>query len=115
MAPVKILIVPGSNRSASLGGQFEVPTIDGGRTRVKVPEGTQTGKQFRLKGKGMPILRARNTGDMYVQIVVETPRNLTKRQREIMEEFERVQSEENSPDSAGFFARVKDFFDTLGE
>lgn len=106
---------PVSMTTAALGGQFEVPTIDGGRTRVKVPDGTQTGKQFRLKGKGMPVLRARNFGDMYVQIVVETPRNLTKRQREILEEFEKVQSEENNPDSAGFFARVKDFFDSLGE
>ncbi len=106
---------PVSMTTASLGGQFEVPTIDGSRTRVKVPDGTQTGKQFRLKGMGMPILRTRNVGDMYVQIVVETPRNLTKRQRELLQEFEKVQSEENNPESSGFFARVKDFFDTLGE
>jgi len=106
---------PVSMTTASLGGEFEVPSVDGGKTRVKVPEGTQTGKQFRLKGKGMPVLRTHNFGDMYVQIVVETPRNLTKRQRELMEEFERVQSEENNPDSAGFFARVKDFFENLGE
>ena len=107
--------VPVSMTSAALGGQFEVPTVDGGRTRVRVPDGTQTGKQFRLKGKGMPVLRSRQFGDMYVQIVVETPQKLTRRQRELLEEFERVQSEDNSPESAGFFARVREFFDALAD
>jgi len=107
--------VPVSFTTAALGGQFEVPTVEGGRTRVRVPEGTQTGKQFRLKGKGMPVLRSRNHGDMYVQIVVETPQNLTRRQREILEEFDRVQSEENNPESTGFFARVRDFLESLGD
>ena len=107
--------VPVSITTAALGGQFEVPTVDGGRTRVKVPEGAQSGRQFRLKGKGMPVLRSRQTGDMYVQIVVETPQNLSRRQRELLEEFERVSDEENNPESAGFFSRVKDFFETLGE
>jgi molecular chaperone DnaJ len=92
-----------------------VPTLDGGRSRVKVPEGTQSGLQIRLKGKGMPVLRSRQVGDMYVQIVVETPRNLSRRQRELLEEFERASNEENNPESTGFFSRVKDFFDTLGE
>ena len=82
---------------------------------MKVPDGTQTGQQFRLKGKGMPVLRSRQVGDMYVQIVVETPQNLSRRQRELLEEFERVSDEENNPESTGFFSRVKDFFDTLGE
>jgi molecular chaperone DnaJ len=107
--------VPVSVTTAALGGQFEVPTVDGGRTRVKVPEGAQTGRQFRLKGKGMPVLRSRQTGDMYVQIVVETPQNLSRRQRELLEEFERVSDEQNNPESAGFFSRVRDFFDALGE
>jgi molecular chaperone DnaJ len=107
--------VPVSFTTAALGGQFEVPTVDGERTRVKVPEGAQTGRQFRLKGKGMPVLRSRQTGDMYVQIVVETPQNLSRRQRELLEEFERASDERNSPESAGFFARVKDFFEALGE
>ena len=84
-------------------------------TRVKVPEGAQTGRQFRLKGKGMPVLRSRQFGDMYVQIVVETPQNLSRRQRELLEEFERVSDEQNHPESTGFFARVKDFFDALGD
>ena len=96
-------------------GQFEVPTVDGARTRVKVPEGAQTGRQFRLKSKGMPVLRSRQAGDMYVQIVVETPQNLSRRQRDLLEEFERVSEDENNPESAGFFSRVKDFFETLGE
>jgi molecular chaperone DnaJ len=107
--------VPVSITTAALGGQFEVPTLDGERTRVKVPEGAQTGRQFRLKGKGMPVMRSRQTGDMYVQIVVETPQSLSRRQRELLEEFERVSNEENNPESAGFFSRVKDFFETLGE
>jgi len=107
--------VPVSITTAALGGQFEVPTVDGERTRVKVPEGAQTGRQFRLKGKGMPVLRSRQSGDMYVQIVVETPQSLSRRQRELLEEFERVSNEENNPESTGFFSKVKDFFETLGE
>jgi molecular chaperone DnaJ len=107
--------VPVSITTAALGGQFEVPTVDGGRTRVKVPEGAQTGRQFRLKGKGMPVMRTRQFGDMYVQIDVETPQSLSRRQRELLEEFERVSEAENNPQSSGFFARVKDFLDTLGE
>ena len=106
--------VPVSITTAALGGQFEVPTLDGGRSRVKVPEGTQSGRQIHLKGKGMPVLRSRQVGDMYVQIMVETPRNLSRRQRELLEEFERVSDEENNPESSGFFSRVKDFFDTSG-
>jgi molecular chaperone DnaJ len=102
--------VPISITKAALGGEFEVPTLDGGRTRVKVPEGTQTGKQFRLRGKGMPVLRQRNLGDLYIQTVVETPVKLTMRQRELLEEFEKAASDENTPDSSGFFGRMKDFF-----
>jgi molecular chaperone DnaJ len=102
--------VPISVTSAALGGEFEVPTIDGGKTRVKVPEGSQTGKQFRLKSKGMPVLRTNRVGDMYIQVVVETPRNLSRRQRELLEEFERASSAENNPESTGFFSRVRDFF-----
>ncbi len=106
--------VPVSVTTAALGGDFEVPTIDGGRTKVKVPEGTQTGKQFRLKGKGMPVLRSGRVGDMYIQVAVETPRNLTRRQRELLHEFEQVSSDDNNPESTGFFARVRDFLEGLG-
>ena len=100
--------VPISMVQAALGGEFEVPTIDGGRTRVKVPEGTQSGRRFRLQSKGMPVLRSRQTGDMYVQVVVETPQKLTKRQRELLSEFDRLSSKETQPESTGFFGRVKD-------
>ena len=107
--------VPIAMTTAALGGHIEVPTVEGGRSRVKVPEGTQTGKQFRLKGKGMPILRAKSTGDMYIQVEVETPRNLTRKQKEILKEFEDASSDATNPDSSGFFARVKEFFEGMGE
>jgi len=106
--------VPISMVTAAVGGEFEVPTIDGGQTRVKVPEGTQSGQRFRLAGKGMPVLRARQSGDMYVQIVVETPQNLTKKQRELLAEFDRLSSTATQPESSGFFGKVKDFLDGLG-
>jgi molecular chaperone DnaJ len=106
--------VPVCMVTAAIGGDVEVPTIDGGKTRVKVPEGTQSGQRFRLHGKGMPVLRARASGDMYVQVVVETPQNLTKRQRELLTEFEHLSSPETHPESAGFFSRVKEFLDGLG-
>ena len=106
--------VPVSLVAATLGGEFEVPTIDGGKTRVKVPEGMQTGRRFRLQGKGMPVLRSRQFGDMYVQVVVETPQKLTKRQRELLLEFERLSSTETQPESSGFLGKVKDFLDGLG-
>jgi molecular chaperone DnaJ len=96
--------------TAALGGELEVPTIDGGKTKVKVPEGTQSNRRFRLQGKGMPVLRTRQTGDMYVQVMVETPQSLTKRQRELLAEFERLSSKETQPEAAGFFGKVKEFF-----
>jgi molecular chaperone DnaJ len=106
--------VPISMVTASLGGEFEVPTIDGGNTRVKVPEGTQSGRRFRLQGKGMPVLRSKQTGDMYVQVLVETPQKLTKRQRELLAEFERLSSQDTHPESAGFFGKVKEFLARSG-
>lgn len=105
--------VPISMASAALGGEFEVPAIDGSNVRVKVPGGTQTGRRFRLAGKGMPVLRSKQTGDMYVQVAVETPQNLTKRQRELLAEFEKLSSDETQPESASFFSRVKEFIDGL--
>jgi molecular chaperone DnaJ len=106
--------VPISMVTAALGGEVTVPTIDGSDAKVKVPEGTQSGKQFRLKGKGMPVLRSRDVGDLYIQVVVETPQKLTKRQRELLMEFDAECSKENHPESTGFFSRVKEFFDGLG-
>jgi len=106
--------VPVSMVTAAMGGDFEVPTIDGGKTKVKVPEGTHSGRRFRLQGKGMPVLRSRQNGDMYVQVVVETPQKLTKKQRELLAEFERLSSVETHPESAGFLGKVKEFLDGLG-
>ncbi|MFN3766481.1 MAG: molecular chaperone DnaJ [Aliihoeflea sp.] len=106
--------VPISMTTAALGGAFEVATLDGTQTRVKVPEGTQHGRQFRMKGKGMPVLRQNQVGDLYIQVAVETPQNLSKRQRELLEEFEELSSTENSPQSSGFFNRMKDFFESFG-
>jgi molecular chaperone DnaJ len=105
--------VPVSMVTAALGGEFSVPTLDGSQAKVKIPEGTQSGKQFRLRGKGMPVLRARDLGDLYIQVVVETPQKLTKRQRELLTEFERASSDETHPESSGFFSRMREFFDGL--
>ncbi len=106
--------VPVSMVTAAIGGECEVPTIDGGKTRVKVVEGTQSGRRFRLQGKGMPVLRARQSGDMYVQVVVETPQSLTKKQRELLAEFDRLSSTATQPESSGFLGKVKEFLDNLG-
>jgi len=102
--------VPISMVQAALGGEISVPTIEGGETRVKIPEGTQSGKQFRIKGKGMPIMRTRDSGDLYVQVNVETPQNLTRRQREILAEFDKESSTKTHPEASGFFARMKDLW-----
>jgi molecular chaperone DnaJ len=102
--------VPVSMVTAAMGGEFEVPTIDKAQTKVKVPPGTQSGRRFRISGKGMPVLRSRQKGDMYVQVAVETPQNLTKKQKELLAEFEKLSSGETQPEAAGFFKTVKDFF-----
>ena len=107
--------VPIAMTTAALGGQIEVPTIEGGRTRVKVPEGTESGKQFRLKTKGMPVLRSKQRGDLYIQVEVETPKNLSRKQRDLLKAFEDASNPNTSPASAGFFARVKEFFESIGE
>ncbi|MEI6098088.1 MAG: molecular chaperone DnaJ [Alphaproteobacteria bacterium] len=102
--------VPVSMITAALGGEVEVPTIDGGKSRVKVPVGAQTGKQMRLKAKGMPALRGGGLGDMLIELAVETPVNLTTRQRDLLREFEQL-SAENNPEGSSFFAKVKGFWD----
>lgn len=105
--------VPIPMTTAVLGGPIEVPSIDGSRAKITIPEGTQAGRQFRLRGKGMSVLRSPQRGDMYVQVQVETPVKLTKRQRELMEDFAKESGEEHSehhPESHGFFAKVKEFF-----
>ena len=105
--------VPVRMSQAALGAEIEVPAIDGSSARVKIPAGTQTGEQLRLRGKGFSVLRSAQRGDMYIQVSVETPQHLTRRQRELLEEFE-TEAEahtKGSPESEGFFARVKEFFD----
>ena len=103
--------VPIAMTTASLGGEFEVPTLDGARAKVKVSPGTQPGQRVRLKSKGMPVLRSKDTGDLYVQLDVETPQNLTKRQRELLEEFHTLTTKDTSPTRDGFFAKLKNIFD----
>lgn len=106
--------VPIPMTTAALGGTIEVPTIDGSRAKVNVPAGTQTGHQFRLKGKGMSVLRSPARGDMYINVMVETPVNLTKKQQELLKEFEKEAAEKgHNPESEGFFAKVKEFFADL--
>jgi molecular chaperone DnaJ len=102
--------VPVSMVSAALGGEFDVPAIDKSKAKVKVPAGTQSGQRFRVAGKGMPVLRSRQKGDMYVQVVVETPQNLTRKQQELLAEFEKLSSGATQPEAVGFFSRVKEFF-----
>jgi molecular chaperone DnaJ len=102
--------VPISMVQAALGGEFKVPTLDGGEALVKIPAGTQSGKQFRLRGKGMPVLRSRDIGDLYIQAQVETPQNLTKRQKELLEEFDGESSDQTQPESESFFKKMKGFF-----
>jgi molecular chaperone DnaJ len=105
--------VPLRMSQAALGTEVEVPVVDGTKAKVKIPPGTQTGDQFRLRGKGFSVLRNAARGDMFIQVAVETPQNLTRRQRELMEEFE-AEAQGNgkgSPESEGFFSKVKEFFE----
>ena len=108
--------VPIPMTRATLGGSIEMPTVDGTIARISIPAGTPTGHQFRLKGKGMSVLRSKARGDMFVQANVETPQNLTKRQKELLKEFENEGSDEKqSPESHGFFSKVKDLWEDLKE
>ena len=106
------ITIPVSMITAALGGEVEVPTIDGGKSRVKVPAGTQAGKQLRLRGKGMPALRGGGAGDMLIELAVETPVNLTAKQKELLEEFEKLAAD-NNPEGSSFFAKVKGFWDGM--
>ncbi len=103
--------VPIAMTTAVLGGEFEVPTLDNARAKVKVAPGTQPGQRVRLKGKGMPILRQKEMGDLYVQLDIEMPQNLSRKQRELLEEFHRLSTGDTSPASTGFFSKLKSFFD----
>ena len=103
--------VPVSMAKASLGGEVEVPTIDGGRSRVRIPAGSQSGRQMRLKGKGMPAIKTIQKGDMFIEMAVETPVNLTAKQKELLQEFEEL-SEDNNPETNSFFSSVKTFWES---
>ncbi|MDH5722833.1 MAG: molecular chaperone DnaJ [Alphaproteobacteria bacterium] len=112
--------VPITVTRAALGGEIEVPTIEGTRANVKIPAGTQTGQNFRLKGKGMSILNSKARGDMYIEIFVETPVNLSKKQQDLMKELADSMGDDrsankNSPESSGFFKKIKEFWDDLSE
>jgi len=104
--------VPVSMAKASLGGEVEVPTIDGGRSRVRIPAGSQSGRQMRLKGKGMPAIKTIQKGDMFIEMAVETPVNLTAKQKELLQEFEEL-SEDNNPETNSFFSSVKTFWESM--
>jgi molecular chaperone DnaJ len=100
--------------TAALGGGFEAPTIDGGRVKISVPEGAQTGKRFRVRGKGMTVLNHKGRGDLFVEVQVETPVSLNARQKELLKEFcEEGGGTNCSPQSEGFLARAKHFWDNV--
>jgi molecular chaperone DnaJ len=101
---------PISLADAALGATIEVPTIDGGKAKVKIPAGTQNGKQFRLKGKGMPLMRNKNFGDLYIQAVTEVPISLNKEQKNILEKFKKLEDEKTNPIIKDFFEKAKRFW-----
>ena len=102
--------LPISFSDAALGTSVEVPSIDGGKSKIKIPAGTQHGKQFRLKGKGMPILRRSIFGDLYIRVVTQIPSSLSKRQREILEEFNEIEANKPDPVIKSFFEKAKKFW-----
>ena len=104
--------IPISMVSATLGGDIEAPTLDGGKTRVKVPAGIQSGKQLRLRGKGMPNIRGSSYGDLYIELSIETPVNLNENQKDLLREFEKsLQETANNPKYSNFFSKVKSFWE----
>ena len=102
--------LPISIADAALGTTVEVPSIDGGKTKIKIPSGTQSGKQLRLKGKGMPILRRNLLGDLYIRIITEVPTSLTKKQKELLTEFKNLEDTKSSPLIKSFFEKAKRFW-----
>lgn len=108
--------VPIPMTTAALGGSIEIPTIDGSKNTVKIPAGTQTGNQLRVKGKGMSVLRSDARGDLYIELFVETPVNLDKKQVDIMKQLDDTlekSGRKNTPESTGFFNKVKELWDDL--
>ena len=101
---------PISIADAALGTTIEIPTIDGGKAKIKIPDGTQNGKQFRLKGKGMPFMRRGDYGDLYVQVKTEVPIYLNKQQKELLEKFREIENEKSNPSIKKFFQKAKSFW-----
>ena len=101
---------PVSIADAALGTSIEIPTIDGGKAKIKIPAGTQSGKQFRLKGKGMPYMRGSDFGDLYVQVNTEVPISLNKEQKELLEKFREIENEKSNPSIKKFFQKAKSFW-----
>ncbi len=101
---------PISIADATLGTVLEIPTIDGGKAKIKIPDGTQNGKQFRLKGKGMPYMRGSGNGDLYVQVNTEVPVSLNKEQKELLEKFRKIENEKSNPSIKKFFQKAKNFW-----
>ncbi len=101
---------PISVADAALGTSIEIPTIDGGKAKIKIPSGTQSGKQFRLKSKGMPLMRGSGTGDLYVQVNTEVPVSLNKEQKELLEKFREIENEKSNPSIKKFFQKAKSFW-----
>ena len=101
---------PISIADAALGSTIEIPTIDGGRAKIKIPAGTQSGKQLRLKGKGMPYIRGSGYGDLYVQLNTEVPISLNKEQKELLEKFRQIENEKSNPSIKKFFEKAKNFW-----
>jgi len=108
-----LMQVPLRMTQAALGGDIEVPVVDGTKAKMKIPAGAQTGDQFRLRGKGFSVLRSAARGDMIVQLLVETPRELTAKQRDLLKQFEAEYAKDSkgSPENEGFFVRMREFFD----
>jgi molecular chaperone DnaJ len=101
---------PISIADAALGTTIEIPTINGGKAKIKIPDGTQNGKQFRLKGKGMPYMRGSGNGDLYVQVITEVPISLNKEQKELLEKFREIENEKSNPSIKKFFQKAKSFW-----
>ena len=101
---------PVSIADAALGVSIEIPTIDGGKAKIKIPAGTQNGKQFRLRGKGMPLMRSGGVGDLYVQVNTEIPVSLNKEQKELLEKFREIENEKSNPSIKKFFQKAKSFW-----
>ena len=105
--------LPISIADAALGTSIEVPNIDGTKSKVKIPEGTQSGKQLRLRDKGMPMLRGGGNGDLYLQIKVETPVSLSNEQKELLEKFKDLEDSKNNPENQSFIKKAKKFWENI--